>query len=173
MGWLRDPETGQFVNAVTSKRLSMGAPAPVRPADAGLPPLPIGWACHIDVEDACAWYSNLFTSESQWERPTQPGDAMLPSLPPGWRLRFDQADNMPYYVNAIGESQWERPPPLSQADPAPGELKSEALESPLPLRGSLIAASSTGFEAAKNCSLRNFMLRKYTQWNDSYAWCGR
>jgi hypothetical protein len=114
-GWLRDANTGQFINAITSKRFKLGAAPPVRRADAGLPKLPMGWACNIDEEDCAAWYNNVFTSSTQWERPTERGDTGLPPLPPGWSMEFDSTDNLPYYVSPAGASQWERPPSLPDA----------------------------------------------------------
>eukprot|EP01105_Mastigella_eilhardi_P022529 TRINITY_DN5553_c0_g1_i2.p1 TRINITY_DN5553_c0_g1~~TRINITY_DN5553_c0_g1_i2.p1 ORF type:complete len:398 (+),score=113.06 TRINITY_DN5553_c0_g1_i2:120-1313(+) len=104
------------------------------PQVAALPP---GWVERTDPNSGRAYYANLVTRESRWDRPTAtaatppvvaaaaapiavvaaaqiaPATA-LPPLPCGWEERLDRNSGRTYYVHLPSrKSQWERPRPLA------------------------------------------------------------
>jgi ubiquitin thioesterase protein OTUB1 len=63
--------------------------------------LPDGWEMRFTSEGR-AFYANLLTKTTQWERP-------LPPLPPGWEQRHNE-NGRPFYVNLMTKAtQWKRP----------------------------------------------------------------
>ena len=91
--------------------------------------LPDGWIENFDAAHGRAYYFNVYTQSSQWERPTatardertvtnssdvngsssQP-PVPLSSLPKGWVSRLDATYGIEYFFNIETRcSQWERP----------------------------------------------------------------
>lgn len=100
-------ETAAAAASVVTIRAAAPAPKPK------VAPLPAGWR-EETTDDGEVYYSNIYTDETQWDRPTSPARKPPPKstparLPPGWREETTE-DGQVYYENvAKGETSWDRP----------------------------------------------------------------
>jgi hypothetical protein len=92
--WCRS-SVGSAVKTQQSTQQSAAPPPPPPPPEA---PLPQGWR-QYHHGDGRAYYLNVATQKTQWERPATAG----------WQVG-QTADGHTYYYNRdSGETQWERP----------------------------------------------------------------
>eukprot|EP00929_Paragymnodinium_shiwhaense_P020248 TRINITY_DN13555_c0_g1_i2.p1 TRINITY_DN13555_c0_g1~~TRINITY_DN13555_c0_g1_i2.p1 ORF type:complete len:225 (-),score=38.19 TRINITY_DN13555_c0_g1_i2:171-845(-) len=99
----------------TPNRVGLSAvPPPMPVGDLTPPPVPEGWAAHVDPATGAVFYQNLADGSTTWETPTRApapaADAAPVPVPEGWAAHTDAATGKVYYQNlADGSTTWEMP----------------------------------------------------------------